>query len=237
MSTISQLFAATVSADPARPLLTWYDDATGERTELSGATLANWVSKTANLLVDGLGLGPGSVASIALPPHWQTAAIMLASWTAGLAVSHSDELPADVAFVAADTAPTAPDTYAVGLHPFALPLRGLPAGVSDWVSSARAHGDFYGGPPADPNAAALVGLPGGGGSITHAELAERAVARAKELGIERGERVLLDLGAHPRPLDWLVAPLAAGASLVLSHHTAPGILDSRAATERAEIIS
>ena len=49
--------------DPTRPLLTWYDDATGERTELSGATLANWVAKTANLLVDGLGLGPGDRAA------------------------------------------------------------------------------------------------------------------------------------------------------------------------------
>lgn len=236
MSTIGQLFAATVATDPAKPLLTWYDDATGERTELSGATLANWVAKTANLLVDGCGLGPGSVASIALPPHWQTASIMLAAWTAGLAVSHSPDVPADVAFVEPEASSAAPDTYAVSLHPFALPLRGLPAGVSDWVSSARAHGDFYGGPAADPAAAALVGLPGGGGSISHTELAERSLARAKELEIAKGDRVLIDLGAHPRPLDWLTAPIAAGASLVLSHRTAAGILDSRAATERARLI-
>ncbi|MEV4410895.1 TIGR03089 family protein [Catellatospora sp. NPDC049609] len=236
MSTIGQLFAAAVATDPAKPLLTWYDDATGERTELSGATLANWVAKTANLLVDGCGLGAGDVARIALPPHWQTASIMLAAWTAGLAVSHSADLPADVAFVEPEAGPAAPDTYAVSLHPFALPLRNLPAGVSDWVSSARAHGDFYGGPPADPGAASLVGLPGGGGSITHADLAERSLARAKELEINKGDRVLIDLGAHPRPLDWLTAPIAAGASLVLSHNTAAGILDTRAATEHARLI-
>lgn len=236
MSTIGQLFAATVATDPAKPLLTWYDDATGERTELSGATLANWVSKTANLLVDGCGLGPGSVASISLPPHWQTASIMLACWTAGLAVSHSADVQADVAFVEPEAPSAAPDTYAVSLHPFALPLRGLPSGVSDWVSSARAHGDFYGGPAADPGAPSLVGLPGGGGSITHAELAERSLARAKELEIAKGDRVLIDIGAHPRPLDWLTAPIAAGASLVLSYRTAPGILDSRATTEHARLI-
>jgi uncharacterized protein (TIGR03089 family) len=236
VSTIGQLFTATVAADPAKPLITWYDDATGERTELSGATLANWESKTANLLVDGCGLGPGGVASIALPPHWQTASIMLAAWTAGLAVSHSADLPADVAFVAPEAGPAAPDTYAVSLHPFALPLRGLPPGVSDWVSSARAHGDFYGGPAADPAAAALVGLPGGGGSISHADLAERSLARAEELGISKGDRILIDIGAHPRPLDWLTAPIAAGASLVLSHRTAPGILDSRATTEHARLL-
>src|SRR5262245_66226190 len=50
------------AADPTRPLLTWYDDTTGERTELSGATLGNWVAKTANLLVDGVGAGPGDRA-------------------------------------------------------------------------------------------------------------------------------------------------------------------------------
>ena len=55
--TIGDLFAAAVAADPTRPLLTYYDDATGERTELSGTSLANWVAKTANLLVDRCGLG------------------------------------------------------------------------------------------------------------------------------------------------------------------------------------
>ena len=56
---IARVFAAAVATDPTRPLLTWYDDATGERTELSGATLANWVAKTANLLVDEVGAGAG----------------------------------------------------------------------------------------------------------------------------------------------------------------------------------
>ncbi len=71
---IARVLAGAVRRDPTRPLLTWYDDATGERTELSGATLANWVAKTANLLVDGVGLGPGDRAGVLLPPHWQTAA-------------------------------------------------------------------------------------------------------------------------------------------------------------------
>ena len=34
----------------ARPLITFYDDATGERVELSAATTANWAAKAANLL-------------------------------------------------------------------------------------------------------------------------------------------------------------------------------------------
>ena len=39
---------------PARPLVTFYDDATGERVELSVATYANWVAKTAGLAQDEL---------------------------------------------------------------------------------------------------------------------------------------------------------------------------------------
>ena len=85
--TVDSFFRAVVTADPSRPLLTYYDDGTGERTELSGATLDNWVAKTANLLVDGCGLGPGDRAAVLLPPHWQTAAVLLGCWSAGLSLN------------------------------------------------------------------------------------------------------------------------------------------------------
>src|ERR1051326_1381794 len=84
-TTIPQALASSVRQDPTTPLLTFYDDATGDRTELSGATLDNWVAKTANLLVDGAGLGEGDMVAVLLPPHWQTAAILLGASVAGLA--------------------------------------------------------------------------------------------------------------------------------------------------------
>src|ERR1700761_2434650 len=84
MTTIPQAFDAAVRRDSATPMLTWYDDASGDRTELSGATLGNWVAKTANMLVDGAGLDPGEGVAVLLPPHWQTAAVLLATWSAGL---------------------------------------------------------------------------------------------------------------------------------------------------------
>ncbi len=138
MPTIAETFQRRVSSDPARPLLTWYDGETGERTELSGATLGNWVAKTANLLVDECGLGPGDTAGIQLPPHWQTAAILLACWTVGLTVTSQG---GDVTFGPAE----AGVDYVVGLHPFALPVRDLPPGSHDWVLAARLHGDRYSG--------------------------------------------------------------------------------------------
>ena len=48
------LLAEQLRRDPARPLVTFYDDATGERVELSVTTYANWVAKTAGLLQDEL---------------------------------------------------------------------------------------------------------------------------------------------------------------------------------------
>src|SRR5262245_31283291 len=84
MTTLGALLS---TGDPTRPLLTYYDDATGERAELSGATLANWVAKTANLLVDGVGAQAEEVALVRLPPHWQTAAVLLGCWSAGLIVT------------------------------------------------------------------------------------------------------------------------------------------------------
>lgn len=223
MVTVASLFADNVASDPARPMLTWYSP--GERTELSGATLANWVSKTANFLVDELGLGPGDTASVELPPHWQTSAIMLACWTAGLAISHRGG-EGDVRF----GLPGSDCEYVVGLHPLALPVKELSGQQRDWVLAARVHGDRYGGPPAPPDAPALVGLPQ---PVTHAYLARMGGERAAELGLER-KRVLIDVAAHPRPMDWLVAPVAGGASLVLCQGMDD--LDRIAATERATVV-
>ena len=219
---IARVFADAIAPDPTRPLLTWYDDATGERTELSGATLANWAAKTANLLVDELALGPGDTAALLLPPHWQTAAVLLGCWSAGLTVVDTPGA-VDVIFVAADRVAeadtwSAGDRYALALHPFALPLREVPAGFADYVTEVRAHGDHFGAYP-----------PGG---PAHATLRARATARAAELGIASGDRVLVDVDRHLDPLDWLLAPLAAGASLVLCAHPDLARLPDRRSAEK-----
>ena len=62
--------------DPVDPRITYYDDATGERIELSAVTLANWAAKTGNLLRDELAAGPFSRVAVLLPAHWQTAAVL-----------------------------------------------------------------------------------------------------------------------------------------------------------------
>jgi uncharacterized protein (TIGR03089 family) len=221
---IAALLAAVVSEDPARPLLTWYDDATGDRAELSGATLLNWVAKTGNLLVDGAGLGPGDRVGVLLPPHWQTAAVLLGCWAAGLATATAPAEPVDVLFAAADRiVDTAAwsvggDRYALALAPLAAPLRTVPAGWADYVVEVRGHGDHFAARP--------------GGGPDDAELRERAIRRAAEFGLRPGDRVLIDTARHPDPVDWLLAPLVTQASTVLCAALDDSRLADRITAER-----
>jgi uncharacterized protein (TIGR03089 family) len=211
--------AARLAADPARPLITWYDDATGDRAELSGATLANWVAKTANLLVDGCGLGPGDRAAVLLPPHWQTAAVLLGCWSAGLVVVGGEPAPVDVLFTGPESLAQAErwpatDRYALALAPLAAPLRTVPPGFADYVVEVRVFGDYF------------------SAYAQSDELARRALDRAAELGIGGGDRLLIDAGVHGDPVDWLLAPLLSGASTVLCGHLDRDRLADRVAAER-----
>ncbi|MFB4306003.1 TIGR03089 family protein [Actinomadura sp. GTD37] len=93
-ATPAELLRRRVADDPSSPLVTFYDDAAGERVELSARTFDNWVAKTANFLVDGLGAEPGGRVVLVLPPHWQTAVWLMACWSAGLVAEPVD--PASV---------------------------------------------------------------------------------------------------------------------------------------------
>jgi uncharacterized protein (TIGR03089 family) len=91
VTTLPELLDRLLTTDAGRPLVTFYDDATGERTELSVTTFANWVSKTANLYAEELMLDPGDAVRIDLPPHWLGPVFLAAAWTCGLRVGASDD--------------------------------------------------------------------------------------------------------------------------------------------------
>ena len=82
----SAILDPLMASDPAGPRITYYDDATGERIELSTATLVNWAAKTGNLLRDEMGAGPSSRVAVLLPAHWQTAAVLFGIWWIGAEV-------------------------------------------------------------------------------------------------------------------------------------------------------
>jgi uncharacterized protein (TIGR03089 family) len=236
--TIPQAFAAAVRRDPTTPLLTFYDDATGDRTELSGATLDNWVAKTANLLVDGAGLGEGDTVAVLLPPHWQTAAIVLGASVAGLAADlGGNPQPVEALFTTPDrveaaSAWPAGERYATGLLPLAAPLRDAPPGFVDYVIEVRAFGDrFVPVQPVSRDDRAIAGPI----ELSHLAVCRTATARARELGIVDGDRVLVDARVYPDPVDWLLAPLLAGASVVLCANLDPGRRQSRAEAEKVTV--
>jgi uncharacterized protein (TIGR03089 family) len=233
--TIPLAFAAAVGRDPTAPLMTFYDDASGDRAELSGATLDNWVAKTANLLVDGAGLGVSDTVAVLLPPHWQTAAILLGAWSAGLAtVPGEPPQPVDVLFTTPERAEAtaawpAIDRYVTGLLPLAGPLRGVPPGYADYVVEVRPFGDRF--VPVQPVAISDQAI----GGRCHADVCQAAAARAAELGIGPGDRVLVDARAYPDPADWLLAPLVAGASVVLCANSDSERLPSRIESEKVTV--
>jgi uncharacterized protein (TIGR03089 family) len=128
-TTLPDLLSRRLAADPSQPLVTFYDDASGERTELSVTTFGNWVCKTANLYADELMLDPGDAVRIDLPTHWLGPVFLAAAWACGLGLDDR----ADVAVVGPEGLDSgARTTVACALYPFATPFREpLPAGVLD----------------------------------------------------------------------------------------------------------
>lgn len=230
--------AARVRDDGATPLLTWYDDAAGARVELSAVSLANAVAKTANLLVDDLGVEPGEVVAVRLPAHWQTASVLLGLWSVG-AVVDLDGAATRVQVVAESRlgeagVAGAEDVLALALRPLGGRLLAPPpAAVLDHALEVPPQGDVWSGPPVPAEAPALVL---GGATLT-----------AGELGAPGG----LTPGPAPRVLalaDWttlpslragLLLPLAARGSVVLiapgtpAYPLDPARLATIAAQERA----
>src|SRR5439155_846783 len=124
--------------------------------------------------------------------------ILLACWSAGVTVL-STPAPAEVGFATPERAAELdqPQRYLVGLHGLGLPLRNVPEGYLDYAVDVRGYGDRFTPPPGVPD---------------HDDMLAAATARAEELEIEPGDRVLIDAARYPDPLAWLLAPLAVARS-------------------------
>lgn len=217
--------------DAARPRLTWYDNDTGERAELSGATLLNWVHKTANFMIDELLVEPGVSISLQLPRHWLTAAWWLAAHAVGaqphvgppssgpptgsfdVAVFGPEAVPhfsrADSARpISGATSEGVEHRVAVALTPMASGFVGpLPAGITDFELEVRNQPDAFIGN--DEGAPAL---------------AQAAVDQARHWSLTSTDRLMAAgplLGEDDLVRD-LLAPLAADASCVWIRNPEPG---------------
>jgi uncharacterized protein (TIGR03089 family) len=229
---------------PDHPLLTFYDDATGERTALSAAALGGWAARTAALLRDGCGLEPGARAAVLLPPHWQTAAVLLGAWSTGVAVSlrpvATAGLPVlgpgavgtyDAAFVSAarldDWLEDVPDA----VHRFVLDVgptapRSRPEGWREFLPEV---GRYAGALPAASLGTATAATVDG---TTYRQFGAVAAGMAEMLGLHAGDRLLVDAAEHEEPLKWLLAPLSVGASVVLCANLDRAALPARLQAEQ-----
>jgi uncharacterized protein (TIGR03089 family) len=222
-ATPEALFDRLVAAEPSRPFVTYYDEATGERTELSVKSLGNWVAKTYHLLGTELGLGAGDVAAVDLPAHWLSVPVVLGCFAAGLELG-ANPAAADVVFVRPGVSA---DSGAEVYHVTPVPA----AGSGDYISAVRPQADAW----ASVRPVAGVDDPGWNG-LTRGETVAAARRRADELGLGPGARVLTDRGWHS-PADWLdtlLAPLVVGGSVVyVANAVDPAVLDRRVTQERA----
>lgn len=230
MTTFRDLLATRLGSRPGDPLVTFYDGATGERTELSVTTYANWVAKTSSLLVDGLGLDRGDRLLVDLPAHWLGPVVLGAAWTAGLEVVWDGEPDAvcvgpdglatwagrasDLAVIATALLPLGvrfPDSVPAGVHDLGIELWGQPDSFIPWD------------PPGEDDAAVA--------GVTHAELWAGAATHGP---VPAGGRLLST--ANPTSAGGLATftgPLASGGSLVLVVHADEERLAATYAEERA----
>lgn len=242
--TIGALLDATVGADPARPVLTYYGSAADERVELSAVTLRNWVDKTANLLRDVLGADAASRISVGLPLHWQTVVWLLGCWRLGAVVVPEDTGP-DVAVVgpaaiANDALPDSAEVVATSLHPLGAPFSTpLPLGVTDYGTEVFAQADaFTALAPLNVETPAWEGVGGpDDGALDHGGLLRLAAARAVELRLPAGGR--LASAADPSRLSGVVevvlVPLLIDGTVVLVRDAERAKLGELLASERVDV--
>jgi uncharacterized protein (TIGR03089 family) len=214
--TPASVLAEILRADPAGPRVTFYEDtpgpSQGERIELSGKVLANWVSKAGNALQDEYDIGPGSTVRLRLPPHWRALYWAMAVWSVGgtlelVAGPAPDLLICDDPETAATLDPAAGDVILVTLGALARSYPGpVPAGAMDEARELATYGDRFTAmaDPAPDDLALIVD----GAQTTYAAVVPRRDWPA-------GSRVSLT-GDLAQVLESALAAWAANGSVVLA---------------------
>lgn len=247
VTSVRDLLTTLTRTDPAHPRLTWYGPG-GERVELSGRVLGNWVTKATNLLVEEADAGLGTRVVLDLPAHWRAVVWALASWTCGAqvvlpppgldrplprdlggAVVVTDR-PGELAARAVDASGTPDLVVAVALPALAMRFPGtLPPRALDGAADLMTYPDALGWlPPLDSASPALED------DVSHRELPAWScrVTGAQEWPIPA--RVLVEVSDAGMALAMSLAAWVRGGSVVLVERGVPG-LDRLAAVERADV--
>ncbi|WP_457207169.1 TIGR03089 family protein [Nocardioides sp. P5_C9_2] len=234
MTTFDAVLRTQLRHEPGRPLVTWYDQASGERVELSVTTYANWVAKAAGLLVEEGDLERGMRLRIDLPTHWLAPVFLGAAWTVGLVVTSAED--PDAVVCGPDTLGAWVDrgddlvVLACSLLPFGVRFaEAVPAGVHDVGLEIWSQPDAF--TPWDPPTGADAATDGDYGDHTQGALMEAAAAGS--LLTDGGRLLSVANPASPPGIATFTEPLVRGGSLVLVRHPDPALLDATYAAERA----
>jgi len=237
VTTFAEVLQGLVRTEPGRPLVTFYDEGTGERVELSVTTYANWVAKVAGLLQDELGLERGQVLRVDLPTHWLGPVFLGAAWATGLVVGDPDspDVPDAVVTGPAGLERWAPlagtvEVLACSLLPLGVRFREpLPRGVHDVGIEVWSQPDAFA--PYDAPAGGDAAVDVGGVLTTHDELWSRAAAGS--VLTDGGRLLSVANPASPPGLATFVEPLARGGSVVLVTRADEQRLEAIEIAERA----
>jgi uncharacterized protein (TIGR03089 family) len=149
--TPASVLADLLRSDPARPRITFYEDTPGptqgERIELSGKVVANWISKAGNALQDEFDLGVGATVRLALPPHWRALYWAFAVWSVGGTVDCSGGQTPDLLICDDDTTAALPQSGDVVLVTLAALARvhpgPVPPGAMDEAREIATYADQF----------------------------------------------------------------------------------------------
>lgn len=220
----------------AQPLITYYDERSHARIELSASSFVNWVDKTAGLLTDELMIEPGEPVRVDLlrsaPGHWVSLVWVAATWRAGCPVTLTGDAAVEVVGPESAEQPTSSgERVACSLHPLGLGFgTALPAGTTDYGTEVRAQPDSFGGPwPADDDPAWIDGDAVRRQSELLAAVDESAVAK---------RRLIVPVASRDpwtAVVDTLLTPVLTGGSVVIVVGADADRGSRIAATENAEL--
>lgn len=201
-------------AAASQPRLTWYgpDD---ERVELSGPVLDNWVTKTANLLVEEYEAGPGSEVFLDLPVHWRSVIWAMATWRVGASTAlDGNALRSDVVVTDRPEAHEGANVVAVALPALARSFdRPLPPGAVDATAAVMTYGDVLTFMPEPDPAAPAVRT--GEAEVAHDGLEQWAAAATAGTDVAGARTLVLPGASRERALAAVLGVLAADGSVVL----------------------
>lgn len=228
---LADLFKQRRHHDPSSPLVTYYDESSGERIELSATSFANWVNKTANLIRDEMGLAEGEAIFLDLPLHWQSLVWVQAAWELGITIVTTPSASLIVTSQANVHNFKDVELMVLSLRPLGLPCNTeLPPQAMDYARVVPGNPDYFSGPSIRAQRAAF------GAKASHADL----IHAAQQLDYPPQTRLLTSntaLDQETLVSTWVAPLLALGSVVVVAGSPTAERIEAIASSEKSTYLA